>query len=557
MNPRMKLLPLMLLAVSHGVLAQQLPGAGSQLRQLPTPTPPQQTSPQIRIEDGTAAVATAAADAPSVVIDQLQVTGASAYPDAELVALTGFTAGTRLTLAQMQAMAARVTKHYRDHGYFVARAYLPPQDVTLHTLTIAVSEGVIGQVVLRNHSGLADDVANSRLAGLESGAPLTIKPIENRLLLLSDIPGVVAQSTMAPGQAPGSSDLIVDIAPGRRVTGSVDADNAGNPYTGEYRVGGTVNLNNPLGRGDVASLRVLTSGSGLTYGRAAYQMPFGRVTAGVAYSRLDYELGEQYKGLGAHGTADIASIFGSVALIRSRDTNLYAGLMYEHRTFEDRIDLINSVVDKKAQVATASLYGNHYDNVGGGGANTFYLGLSVGNLDIQTPAARTADAATARSQGGYTKLAFNASRLQRVSELVSLYAAIGGQIASRNLDPYEKIVLGGIDGVRAYPQGEGFGDEGLLLNLEARLLLPGLSERVPGQVHLVGFIDAGRITSNRDPWFAGSNDRTLSGAGVGAIWEMQGNFAVRTYYARKLGGEDAVSAPDKSGRFWIQAIKYF
>lgn len=557
MNPRMKLLPLMLLAVSHGVLAQQLPGAGSQLRQLPTPTPPQQTSPQIRIEDGTAAVATAAADAPSVVIDQLRVTGASAYLDAELVALTGFTAGTRLTLAQMQAMAARVTKHYRDHGYFVARAYLPPQDVTLHTLTIAVSEGVLGQVVLRNHSGLADDVANSRLAGLESGAPLTIKPIENRLLLLSDIPGVVAQSTMAPGQAPGSSDLIVDIAPGRRVTGSVDADNAGNPYTGEYRVGGTVNLNNPLGRGDVASLRVLTSGSGLTYGRAAYQMPFGRVTAGVAYSRLDYELGEQYKGLGAHGTADIASIFGSVALIRSRDTNLYAGLMYEHRTFEDRIDLINSVVDKKAQVATASLYGNHYDNVGGGGANTFYLGLSVGTLDIQTPAARTADAATARSQGGYTKLAFNASRLQRVSELVSLYAAIGGQIASRNLDPYEKIVLGGIDGVRAYPQGEGFGDEGLLLNLEARLLMPGLSERVPGQVHLVGFIDAGRITSNRDPWFAGSNDRTLSGAGVGAIWEMQGNFAVRTYYARKLGGEDAVSAPDKSGRFWIQAIKYF
>ena len=80
---------------------------------------------------------------------------------------------------------------------------------------------------------------------------------------------------------------------------------------------------------------------------------------------------------------------------------------------------------------------------------------------------------------------------------------------------------------------------------------------MPGQVHLVGFIDAGRITSNRDPWFAGSNDRTLSGAGVGATWEMQGNFAVRTYYARKLDGEDAVSAPDKSGRFWIQAIKYF
>ena len=556
MNPRMKLLPLMLLAIGYGALAQQLPGAGTQLRQLPTPPPAQQPQPQIRIEDGTAPAAPAA-DAPSVLINQLRITGASAYPQAELVAVAGFTPGARHTLAQLQAMAARITEHYRNRGYFVARAYLPAQDVTTNTLTIAVSEGVLGQVVLRNQSRLADDVAHRRLAGLQSGDPLTIEPIENRLLLLSDIPGVVVQSTMAPGQAPGSSDLVVDIAPGRRVTGSVDADNAGNPYTGEYRAGGTVNLNNPLGRGDMASLRVLSSGSGLSYGRGSYQMPFGRATAGVAYSRLEYELGEQYEGLGANGTADIASVFGSIPLIRSRYTNLYAGLLLEHRSFEDRIDLISSVVDKKARVATASLYGNRYDGFGGGGANAFYLGLSVGELDIRTPAARAADAASARSHGGYAKLAFNASRLQRVSERVSLYGAIGGQVASRNLDPYEKMVLGGIDGVRAYPQGEGFGDEGIVANLEARLLLAGLSERVPGQVHLLGFLDAGRITTDQDPWFAGSNDRTLSGAGIGATWEAPGDFAVRTYYARKLGGEDTVSAPDKSGRFWIQAIKYF
>ena len=42
-----------------------------------------------------------------------------------------------------------------------------------------------------------------------------------------------------------------------------------------------------------------------------------------------------------------------------------------------------------------------------------------------------------------------------------------------------------------------------------------------------------------------------------AMWTDPGNFSVRAYYAVKLGNEDAVSAPDKSGRFWIQAIKYF
>lgn len=556
MNPRLKLFPLLLLAVSHGAIAQQLPGAGSQLRQLPTPPPVTPAQPQIRIEEGAAPVTTAA-EAPTVQVAQLQVTGARAFTAAELVAVAGFAPDSPLTLADLQAMAARITAHYRNAGYFVARAYLPAQDVTAGTVTIAVSEGVLGEVTLRNQSTLADDVAYRRLAGLPPGEALTIAPIEERLLLLSDIPGVTVQSTMVPGRLPGTSDLVVDIAPGRRVTGSVDADNAGNRYTGEYRLGATVNLNNPLGRGDLASLRLLTSGSGLRYGRGAYQMPFGRVTAGVAYSRLDYELGEQYRDLDAHGTADIASVFGSIPLIRSRDSNLYAGLAFEHREFEDRIGLIDAVTEKQARVVIASLYGNRYDTYGGGGANAFYLGLSSGDLDIRTPAVRDADAVTARAQGGYTKLAFNVSRLQSVTELWSLYGALGGQIASGNLDPYEKLVLGGMDGVRAYPQGEGFGDEGLIANLEARRLLPALGNHLPGQVHLVGFVDAGRITADKDPWYAGSASRTLSGAGLGATWDIPGNFAVRTYYARKLGNEDALSAPDRSGRFWIQAVKYF
>lgn len=556
MKTKMKLLPLMLLAISQGLLAQQIPGAGSQLQQLPTPPAPQQAEPQIRIEES-APTASQTADTATVLVNDLQVTGASVYPAAELVAIAGFTPGRQLTLSQLQVMAARITEHYRSNGYFVARAYLPAQNVTDHSVAMTVSEGRYGQIELRNQTSLDDDVAHGRLRGIEPGDPITIDPLESRLLLLSDIPGVIVKSTMVPGAAPGSSDLVVDIAPGRRITGSIDADNAGNPYTGEYRVGATVNLNNPLGRGDMASLRVLTSGSGLVYGRGAYQIPFGRVTAGVAYSRLDYELGEQYEDLGANGTAEIASVFGSIPLIRSRDTNLYAGLIYEDRSFEDRIDLIPSVTNKKARVATASLYGNHYDHFGGGGANAFFLGLSSGELDIETPAARTADEAAARTHGSYSRLAFNASRLQRVTDLVSMRLAFAGQVASGNLDPSEKMVLGGIDGVRAYPQGEGFGDEGYLASLEAHLLLANLSQRVPGQVHLLGFVDAGKVTIDKNPWFAGSNERTLSGAGVGVTWEEPGDFAVRSYYARKLGSEEAISAPDESGRFWIQAVKYF
>ena len=67
----------------------------------------------------------------------------------------------------------------------------------------------------------------------------------------------------------------------------------------------------------------------------------------------------------------------------------------------------------------------------------------------------------------------------------------------------------------------------------------------------------GSATLNKNPWAAGENHRTLSGAGIGLNWVDNSNFVVKAYYAHKLGNATALSAPDKSGRFWVQAIKYF
>lgn len=560
MKIKTKLMPLALLALSPCLLAQQapqIPGAGTQLNQLPPQEPPQRAEPQIRIEKATSP-AMAGAPSVSVLVNDLQFTGAHVYTTAELLTITRFTPGSQLTLSELQAMASRITEHYRSKGYFVARAYIPAQDISIHVVTIAVVEGNYGSVTLRNQTNLSNGLAQDVLKGLDSGDVITIEPLEHRLLLLQDFPGVKVKSTLVPGSMPGTTDLIVDLDPGRRVNGSVDVDNGGNPYTGAIRFGATVNINELAGRGDVLSFRGVTSGSGLNYGRVAYQMRFGPATAGVAYSRLEYELGKQFKVLGAHGTATVASVFGSVPLKRSRDSNLYVGASYDDKNFDDRMDLFPSA-NRLAHdgVGSVFLYGNRNDHFGGGGTSSFFVSLSAGNFDIRTPSARAADAASARTQGGWGKLWFNVSRAQRLTDAWSLYASVTGQLASKNLDSSEQFILGGMDGVRAYPQGEAYGDEGILVDLEARLLLQGLSNHVPGQVHLLGFVDAGHVTINKDPWFPGNNSRNLSSAGVGVLWDDPGDFAVRAYYAVKLGNEDAISAPDRSGRFWIQAIKYF
>ena len=554
---KIKLFTVALLTLSPSAFAQiQIPsGAGGQMQQIPPAPVLQKADPQIRIEP-VATPASTAADNVKIRVNSLNVTGQAVYSEAELVALTGFRPGSEVTISELRAMAARIANHYRLNGYFVAQAYLPAQDIRDGSVTIAVIEGRYGNIGLRNQSNLSDSVANGLLGGLNSGDPIAIAPLENRLLLLSDIPGVNVRSTLAPGVEVGTSDLIVEVTPGRRVTGSVEADNAGNYYTGEYRVGATVNLNNPLGRGDVASLRVLTSGRGLSFGRASYQMPFGKATAGVAYTALKYRLGKEFADLDAHGTAQIASLYGSYPLIRSRNTNLYALAGFDAKTFQDKVDRTSLVTDKKARVLWVGLRGNHIDSFGGGGASSYSLTQSFGDLDIETPEALAADAATAQANGRYQKLVFHAARVQRITERVSLYGAINGQFASKNLDISEKMGLGGPYAVRAYPVGEAYSDEGYVVNLEARLLLPKFSAGMPGQMHLVGFVDSGTVTHNKNPWTGADNDRTLSGAGVGLTWADYNNFVVNAYWARKLGNERATSAPDKSGRFWIQVVKY-
>jgi hemolysin activation/secretion protein len=545
---------LALLGLGQAALAQQPPTGGA----IAVPPPPAvpRAEPAIRIEQR-ATTAPAAVDTVRIAVRSLRIEGATLFAPAQLVELAGFRAGAELSMADLHAMAARITDHYRRNGYFVAQAYLPAQDIRDGAVTIAVSEGRLGSVQLRNRTNLSDRVANSALAGLAPGDVLATEAVENRLLLLSDVPGLDVRSTLVPGASVGTADLIVDITPGRRVTGSIDADNAGNRYTGAYRLGATVNVNEPLGLGDVASLRLLTSGRGLKYARASYQLQAGRGQVGVAYSWLEYALGKEFESLGAHGTAQIASVYGRYPLVRSRDDNVYLQLAFDAKEFDDRVDVIPSRTERNSRVLMASVFGDHRDGFGGGGVNSYFLTLSGGELDIETPAARAQDALTARTHGSFQKLSFNAMRLQRLGGgPFSLFAGVNGQLASGNLDVSEKMSLGGMGGVRAYPEGEAYADQGALLTLEARMDLPPPPAAIPGRMQLVAFVDAGRVTLNRDPWLPGENRRTLSGAGIGANWAEPDNFLVRAYYARKLGNESATSAPDRSGRFWIQLVKY-
>lgn len=552
---RLGLIAAALLATGQNAYAQQ-PPVGGQLQQIPPAAVPPRAAPDIRIER-TETPTDAEAEGRRIRVDTLRVTGATLFTEAQLSAVAELTPGDDLTLPELRNAAARITRFYNSRGYVLAQAYLPAQDVVGGMVTIAVVEGRYGAIDLRNQSGVSDVLALGVLSGLNTGAPVAIAPLERRLLLLSDIPGVVVQSTLSPGAEVGTSDLTVDLTRGRGISGSLEADNAGNRYTGAYRFGGSVNLHNPTGLGDLLSLRLLASTEGLAYGRAAWQASIGVATVGAAYTHMRYELGREFEALDAGGTADIISVFASYPLIRSRAANLHALAGFDAKYLSDEIGLVSQVSDMEIRALALGLRGDSRDGFGGGGWNAGSLSWTSGELDILDPFERAADAMTARTQGGFSKLQYAVSRLQTVSGPLSVYGSLRGQVASNNLDASEKMELGGAYAVRAYPEGEAYGDQGYVATVEARLALDQWTGSLPGQFQLIGLVDTGEVEFAHDPWFPGPNRARRSGVGVGLVWSGPHDLLVRATYARRLGDQIVTSGPDSTGRAWFQIVKLF
>ena len=552
-----KLLPLAasLALCNLAYAGQPLPTSQSQQIQ-PAPQLPQ-AAPQVTIQSPNASSSTAS-DTTQIKVNTLHIAGIRQYSEATLLAVTGFKPGSLLSLTDLRVMAGKIADYYHQRGYFLAQAVVTQASGQSGEVTITVLEGTLGAIKLDNHSRVHAVTLNGVTADLHSGETVGIAPLERDLLLLTDLPGVDVKSTLIPGASVGASDLIVNVTPGKTIDGSIDADNEGNRYTGANRIGATVDFNNLAGLGDVLTLRELTSGSGLNYGRVAYQVQAGEGHVGVAYTAMAYHLGDQYAPLQANGTAEIASLYGNYPLIRSRNNNLYAQIDFDNKTFQDKQNATGSVDNKLIHALMNSINGDHTDTLGGGGVMNYSATWTHGQVNIETPSNLANDAATVHTQGSYNKYAFNTMRLQHITDSLSFYMAANGQLADKNLDISEKMELGGVNGVRAYPEGDDYADEGYVVNLELRQTLP-QSTHVPGQFQMIAFVDAGAATFNRTPYagYTGANTANLSGGGVGVNWIDNKDFVIKAYVARRISQTLAVSAPDSLWRAWLQAVKYF
>ena len=521
-------------------IADVRPDAGSILQQMQQAPPAQPSSN----DTGLNINHTAAAKLPmteTFEVKVIELAGNHAFSTELLHTLVADAIGTKITLPQLGALATRITDYYHSHGYPLARAYIPVQTIAKGTVRIEILEAHYGTINLDNHSQVKDSLLQATLAPLQPGQPVMQSKMDSALLLLSDIPGVSHLATLKPGAEVGSSDLDVKTEATPRVSGNLNVDNYGNRYTGQVRGGATVNINNTFHIGDVLSLSGMTTGDNMNYGRFVYEALLnGQGTRlGASYFILDYALGNTLQAINAYGTAQITSAWAKQPLLRSRTLNFFGQLQYDHLQLNDSTGISAIKTFRHIDDGMVTLSGDARDNLLSGATSTWNAGWTLGNVSYDNSAAQAANAATVNSQGFFSKVNLNLTRLQNLTEKDGIYVSFSGQWAQENLDSSKKMIVGGPYSVRAYDMGALSGDTGYLGTLELRHLL---AKGRFGQLQAVGFVDSAQVTINQRTWAGGANSATLLGAGGGinwlgpiTHWLMPAQLHARAYVATPIG----------------------
>jgi len=548
---------LMLLCASGAVLAQVVPNSGDALRQSQLPAVPAQAVPPLPQIGGAVqqieAPMSALRGGPSVEVKSVQVVGNRVIDTATLNALVADGAGKSSTLPELENLAQRITRHYRAQGYFVARAYIPAQDVTDGIIKIRVVEGNYGEFHLKNQSLVKDKVVQGMLDDVKQADIVSLDTLERAMLIINDTPGVaVTRADVMPGSRVGTSDFAVDTKATSHYDGFAMLDNFGSVYTGRDRFSFNVDDNSLTGYGDRLAISGLaTDAGGLQNGRIGYQLllaPDG-LRGELAYSQTRYQLGSSYEPLDALGTAKSLDATLTYPLRRTHDQTIELSLGLSNKSLDDQIRSTHTDTPKTAKSGTLGVSVKDERALFGlDGQTQGSVKFTFGQLAIIDAQALSADAAGAKTAGAYNKLNAEISRASLLPNNFSLTAALKVQhtLSDKNLDSSERMAVSGPGAVLAFPSGELIGSDADFARIELARPLPAIGA-LQSQWQL--FADWGDArAANPLPT---DTSRHISDIGLGWSATCKGAL-IHAYLAHRVDSQPAVSEPYPDYKFLLQ-----
>lgn len=487
------------------------------------------------------------------VVKQFVFVGNSKVSGAELQSIVADLIGKPITFDDLKRATDAITEYYREQGWLV-RVILPQQDITDGTVTLRIVEAKLGGIKINNQSKRVSDArVEAWIYGrIPQDSELSLDQLDHALLTLNDLPDVAVVGSLQEGAKPGDTILLITVTDKPLFNGQVAVDNYGSSSSGTVRGSALVNVNGPLGIGDQVSVYGMYS-QGNNYGRLSYTLPVGNsgLRVGVNGSSMSYRvLGDSFNSLFNNGFANTGGLEATYPIIRTRPMNLIGLLNWNYsqfRNWSNGKSIPENSYDTNVTQIGAS--GNLIDGLFGGGLNTASLIGSLGDIgkDAWQNSAQLIGVA-----GTFAKLRYAANRNQALTESLSFYLGVSGQLASKNMDSSEQLYLGGPMNVRAYASGQGAASQGNLTTAELR-------QNLPYQTQLTAFYDMANVQQWKfNTQNIATNNYILQGYGASLGWIGPYGLNVKAVWAQRTGqlSQSVAQYLSQNGgtsvnRFWL------
>jgi len=450
--------------------------------------------------------------------------GNTIYSQEVLSALVTDYQNKEIKISDIQTVLDIITNHYRNHGYMIAMATLPEQNLNEDVIQIHILEGNIDPnnpiKIKGTNLRMDEDYIKEYFSNDEEDFILNSQNLTHHLLNFNDNPGMNATVELEPGDDPDTSRVVVVAEEGPLVTGSLAADNYGDKNTAEYRTTAFININDPLNFGDQFTMGYIR-GTNTKFDLyiASYDFPIGKegLRTNLSYSNLDYDIISSYSE-GSGGKAENFDVDFRYPLMRDELITLMIDTGLSYQDYQDK-SYNRTTTDNAILAIKPGLTLQMTDAFLGGGFTYANINHTLGDLDIKLALSKTRDQAStgAHTEGTYNKTMLSIFRLQSLFENTNLTLNYNQQFAFDNLDGAEKFSLGGTTGVRAYPGGEASGDEGHVLQVDIKHNL--FEQSLIGAIQASVFYDYGHIKnwhkSPTGPLYGTNKKYDLQGWGLG------------------------------------------
>jgi hemolysin activation/secretion protein len=449
--------------------------------------------------------------------------------------------GQAVTLKSLAQMTRAIVTYYREHDRPVVNVYVPQQNITTGFVQVVVQESRLEKVDATGQRWFSKGFLLSQLT-LREDEPLSGRQMRDDLALINRNPFLQSDFLLAPGDAPGTTDVLLHTQDRFPLRPYLDYENSGNQFTGEDRYEAGFNYGNLFGLGEQVSYQYTQNGDANRFfahaGTFIAPLPWHHLlTIFGDYSSTHTSLGD---GLGAGGinwqvsgryeiplpsTAQLThSVFFGGDFKRSNNALAFGVL-----------SLFNTNTDVDQFVG--GYQATYTDDYG----STFFSGtgfFSPGGIsEYDSNGYYRSQRAGSRANYIYGQLVLDRTTRLPFDFTWTLRSLL--QESDGNLLPSEQLGLGGYETVRGYDEREANGDNGYFLSTE--IATPPVSianlfgtKAVKDQLQFFGFVDYGGTSlHNTTPADVNPNVNLLS-AGPGVRYTISPYLSVRFDYGFQM-----------------------